>query len=997
MSSEFAVVDLFAGPGGLAEGFSSLRNKDGSRPFRIALSVEKERSAFETLRLRSFFRQFDGDAPSEYYHFVNGEMPEPDWEALFPEEWKLACREVLKLELGSADAVTVMDARLAQISRSHRGNTILIGGPPCQAYSLVGRARNKGTEGYEPAKDHRHFLYREYIRILEKLRPAAFVMENVKGLLSSSIDGQRIFDQVLDDLSNVGNGVYQLVPLAPRSNPSLLGRLVHPPAVDFVVRAEDHGIPQSRHRVFVVGLRADVAAGLQGDIGTSPLLPRSEIPVAVRDVLKGMPKLRSGLSNGDDSQDKWRSDVSRVMRDVARCQNDLSREEKKIFREFGESIAFAVARSSRRQQRGGGIYASPPASCPNDLRKWLYDPRLTQFANNETRGHMLSDLGRYFYAALYGRVMGISPKADEFPDGLAPEHRNWKTGKFADRFRVQLWNSSATTVTSHIASDDLSQFREQFAALRPHLLACNIPVWEIDEKKPRVLVVEDFSTKGLTGDPGSLDGGNFHNFWRRHGKSGKTGRAGGRWGLGKLVYSTSSDIRCFFGLTVQAEKTQPLLMGQAVLSNHEVRDKKYVAHGFWFGERNAAGMQMPITDLLFIEKFRKQVGVTRTTQSGLSIVIPFINDKITEDVIIRGVVSNYYFPILAGRLVVEVGSIVIDAKSFGSVAKKTLIGEKDNPDRYSFVEQVSARLSKQPAVQVKPGGSIKQLSADQFEEAQISEMKNRYGRGEMVHVRVPVRLRRKENGAAEQTSWIDLFLKPPPEASKPFVLFARGSITVPGEARYFNRANAYGAFVASHEDIVSFLGDAENPAHTTWSGTAEKLTANWRSPAQTLRFLRYALWDLYTIVSDQGDRRDKDALIDFFSLADPAKSDSPKAGKKLGVPPTLAPAEKAFRIHKRGVGGFQIAPGPGAVKWEFPKLVRVRVAYDVLGANPFSKHSPFDFDFTEDDLKVDATNISVQPKEPNILELLVASPDFLLEVSGFDANRDLVVDAKAKP
>lgn len=228
---------------------------------------------------------------------------------------------------------------------------------------------------------------------------------------------------------------------------------MHPPAVDFVVRAEEHGIPQSRHRVFVVGLRADVAAGLQGDIGTSPLLPRSEIPVAVRDVLKGMPKLRSGLSNGDDSQDKWRSDVSRVMRDVARCQNDLSREEKKIFREFGESIAFAVARSSRRQQRGGGIYASPPASCPNDLRKWLYDPRLTQFANNETRGHMLSDLGRYFYAALYGRVMGISPKADEFPDGLAPEHRNWKTGKFADRFRVQLWNSSATTVTSHISKD----------------------------------------------------------------------------------------------------------------------------------------------------------------------------------------------------------------------------------------------------------------------------------------------------------------------------------------------------------------------------------------------------------------------------------------------------------------------------------------------------------------------------------------------------------------
>src|SRR5262249_37862809 len=149
--------------------------------------------------------------------------------------------------------------------------------------------------------------------------------------------------------------------------------------------------------------------------------------------------------------------------------------------------------------------------------------------------------------------------------------------------------------------------------------------------------------------------------------------------------------------------TQPLLMGQAVLANHELGEKKYVAHGFWFADRNAAGMQMPISDPVFTENFRKQVGITRTTQSGLSIAIPFINEKITEDVIIRGVVSNYYFPILAGRLVVEVGSVVIDAKSFGSVAKKTLIGEKENPDRYSFVEQVSARLSKEPAFQSKIG------------------------------------------------------------------------------------------------------------------------------------------------------------------------------------------------------------------------------------------------------------------------------------------------------
>lgn len=543
-----------------------------------------------------------------------------------------------------------------------------------------------------------------------------------------------------------------------------------------------------------------------------------------------------------------------------------------------------------------------------------------------------------------------------------------------------------------VSARDARAFRGRFSALRDHLLACGVNAWEIDEKRPRTLVIEDFATKGLTGDPGLSDGKDFYSFWRRHGKSGKTGRQGGRWGLGKLVYSTSSDIKCFFGLTIQAGNPSPLLMGQAVLANHELGSKKFVAHGFWFEGRNAEGMQMPITDPTTIDDFKRQVGITRTEESGLSIAIPFINEKITEEVIVRGVVSNYFFPILAGRLVVEVGSAIIDAKSFGVVAQGTLIGEKDNPDRYGFVEQVSARVTRDPEFIAKL--PAKSLSADLFDKPQLEKMKELYGRGELLHVRMPVRLKRK-NGD-EKNSHVDLFIKPPPEGRKPFVLFARGSITVPGEARYFGGANAYAAFVASDEDIVSFLGDAENPAHTTWSGTAEKLNANWRNPSQTLRTLRYALWDIYTIVSEQEDRREEDALIDFFALADPTRSRGNTKGKTTGPPPNLAPKEKGFRIQKRGDGGFAIVPGPGAAGWDYPKSLRVRVAYDVLGANPFTRHSPLDFDLANKDIDVEHSNIGYRVVEPNIVELDLVSSEFLFEARGFDINRDLIIDARAK-
>jgi DNA (cytosine-5)-methyltransferase 1 len=141
------------------------------------------------------------------------------------------------------------------------------------------------------------------------------------------------------------------------------------------------------------------------------------------------------------------------MRDVSKTAIGLSDEDKRTFREVGESVAISLSTATKVHPRTGGVYADVPVSCPDGLKRWLVDRKLKRFPNNETRGHMLADLGRYFYAALYGRIIGVSPKAKNFPRELAPDHRNWKTGKFADRFRVQLWKCPATTITSHISKD----------------------------------------------------------------------------------------------------------------------------------------------------------------------------------------------------------------------------------------------------------------------------------------------------------------------------------------------------------------------------------------------------------------------------------------------------------------------------------------------------------------------------------------------------------------
>ena len=89
MNRKFKVVDIFAGPGGLAEGFSAYRN-NGDRVFDVALSVEKEDAAFRTLRLRSFTRQFDGELPDAYYRYIAGKLSLDGLIAAFPEQWTAA-------------------------------------------------------------------------------------------------------------------------------------------------------------------------------------------------------------------------------------------------------------------------------------------------------------------------------------------------------------------------------------------------------------------------------------------------------------------------------------------------------------------------------------------------------------------------------------------------------------------------------------------------------------------------------------------------------------------------------------------------------------------------------------------------------------------------------------------------------------------------------------------------------------------------------------------
>lgn len=441
MTQTFGIVDLFAGPGGLGEGFASYREA-GRSPFHIGISVEKEASAHRTLSLRSFLRDHQsrhGRLPKEFVEFHAGARGEPDWEEIDPTAFMKASREARRLELGTEAATEAIDRAIKRLRREF-DDTILIGGPPCQAYSLVGRARSRGKVDYVPEEDARHYLFREYIRVLDRLRPAVFVMENVKGMLSSTVESRLVFEMLMEDLSSVGGhgkALYQLKAIRVIDGIARLEDALRPS--DFIVRAEAFGVPQRRHRVIILGVRSDVARQTNASVDVAP-------PRTVGEAIGNLPKLRSGLSHGD-SEEAWLSAVKSAATSLASSsatQLDLAR------------VLRGIAKRTSENQLVGRSDRSLPADYghANDvLMQWIERPALRAVAQHETRGHMVSDLGRYLFAAVYGQEFESSPKAEDFPASLVPNHKNWHTGVFSDRFRVQLSGEPSTTVTSHISKD----------------------------------------------------------------------------------------------------------------------------------------------------------------------------------------------------------------------------------------------------------------------------------------------------------------------------------------------------------------------------------------------------------------------------------------------------------------------------------------------------------------------------------------------------------------
>jgi len=454
MNNKIPVIDLFAGPGGLAEGFSSII-KNGQRFFDIKLSIEKDESAHKTLELRSFYRQFPkGQLPNEYYDVLretNLEIREEKKKQLFEKferEYSVAKKEAWLCELGNENyPSSLVDNRIKKVLNSKK-NWVLIGGPPCQAFSLVGRSRVGGVH----EEDHRVYLYKEYLRIIAEHQPAVFVMENVKGLLSASLNGERIFSWILRDLRNPSS-VFKNTTKSKYKVYSLIKTDVESDR-DYLIKAEEYGIPQKRHRVILLGIRED--------LNIIPKTLNKKEKITLKSVIDKLPRIRSGINRkfvkSEIINGKKKRKYKKLQDDSHIWENYINNFKKNIITWNGLSSYKNKDKIVASINCKGAEFISARNTIEKNhpLASWYLDKNLNGVPNHQSRSHLLEDLKRYMFASIFTSIEGRFPRMQDYEKynkDLLPDHKSAKTGKFADRFRVQLPNEPATTVTSHISKD----------------------------------------------------------------------------------------------------------------------------------------------------------------------------------------------------------------------------------------------------------------------------------------------------------------------------------------------------------------------------------------------------------------------------------------------------------------------------------------------------------------------------------------------------------------
>ena len=398
---KFFAIDLFAGCGGLSEGFYQAG-------FDIIAQIEMDKWASESLRTRQLYYELKKIGRSDLYKkYLKEEITKKEIFTKYPFINEAILNRIFQIKIESNNLQNVIknindSKKYHNISKVH----LLLGGPPCQPYSLIGRSRDP----HRMENDKRHYLYQYYLKILEIIQPDFFVYENVPGLFTAKARGNDIFKKILSDFTKL-NPPYKITPP--------LEKLYRQPR-SYTLNSADFYIPQKRKRIVLIGYKKSLEdknisiKNIFAKLQEMAIINRTKGYYTVDDAIGDLPRLVPG-----EGEDNW-----------------------------------------------WGTYENEDG---HDLKSYQIKMKNDSpgVINHRARKHMKSDRARYKFFIEHhingNKSATLKDLIRERPD-LIPEHKH--LDKFLDRFKVQWWNHPSSTITAHIGKDghyyihpDISQCR----------------------------------------------------------------------------------------------------------------------------------------------------------------------------------------------------------------------------------------------------------------------------------------------------------------------------------------------------------------------------------------------------------------------------------------------------------------------------------------------------------------------------------------------------------
>ncbi len=254
MNSKIIAIDLFSGAGGLSEGFLQANN------FDFIAHVEWEKPMVDTLRTNLVKRwgYSEEEAKKSVIRFDIQKVEE-----LVGGNWS----EETQKEYAHDNSIEIVKKGIdGQLGK--KKVDVIIGGPPCQAYSIAGRYRDSMKT------DYRNYLFESFVKVVDHYRPKFFVFENVPGMLSAKPGDRLVVERIYEAFEKIG---YEI------RKPEDMKKSVY--------TAADFDVPQDRHRVIIFGVDKSLGYSVE-DLYSKLDLEKSEKPrLTVRDAIGHLPKL----------------------------------------------------------------------------------------------------------------------------------------------------------------------------------------------------------------------------------------------------------------------------------------------------------------------------------------------------------------------------------------------------------------------------------------------------------------------------------------------------------------------------------------------------------------------------------------------------------------------------------------------------------------------------------------------------------------------------------